>query len=754
MTGVWIRAVSAHVEPAVCWKRNMNNICKAFRISFNYASFFLALAIIAAVSLSYSIVNIKYRSDWIQNRDPLPEILSGQNYVQEIRVEKNGLESISLLLATFGRQNSSNVSISLSDSRGNAIMEWKLDSASLSDNKYRVFSLDRKLESRDETYYLAVTSDASAGNGITVWTSPAAGGLSLNGQDLGRTLCYRAAYRQPLSDIFSLANCLYASLIFVLAYTFLVLLSRLSAVWSENSAESAGVKAEQYILKGFCYVLIACCVFIRCYLYIYHKDLWLDECYIADAIYEASWGDLFSGHIPRQQSCPLLFAVVTKLLSYVTSYSPYVLYFFPTAAGILTAVLIYCFGKRLYGYKFAACGLTIYALSSSLLYYSSEFKPYIFDVLFTVILFGNLFSDLRKEQACRIFLGKKYPLLFAFAWLCSSTSIICSAAVGITIFFYLCFSRQIAFITLLLKLAKLYSPFVIFAALYYFGFLRQGASGFMYEFWKEGFIPSDILDIPDWVNEILKPVYYGMTDTIYSSTNTLSNILFWLAVFGLITVFCSNKYEFIAFVVLFALVAVLALKFYPVGLPAGIIGSRLILYILPVIIYLAAHGACSVINLWCRLQQRYSIFICILVFTIGLFGTIQSGAYYVRNRFHSEDSFRMYEIVSESYSPASDLIVAYSAAEPSFKYWKIFNSKLDSLPFVSIERDKLEKLTDDLFGLIGKDNYEGKKLIFFLLTHRDPAATVNVKNYFEEHSLRVRELKWIGAELLIIDLDK
>lgn len=733
----------------------MNKIFNAFRISSNHASFFLALALIFAVFLSYSIVNFKYKSDWIQNSEPLPEILSGQNYVQEIHADKNGLESISLLLATFSRNNSSNVSVSLSDSHGNVIKEWKFNSSILSDNSYRSFSLDRKLESsRGQTYYLSVTSDASAGNGITVWISSTVGGLSINGKEIDRAFCYRVSYVQPFADIFSLKICLYASLIFVLFYVVLVLISKLFGFLDEHAANKVVVHTEQAILKSFCYILIASCVFIRCYLYIYHKDLWLDECLIADAIYEASWGELLSGHIPRLQSCPLLFAVVAKLLSYVTSYSPYVLYFLPTAAGILAAVLIYCFGKRLYGYIFAASGLIIYALGSSLLYYSSEFKPYIFDVLFSVILFGSLFVDLRKKQACRIFLSKKYPLLFAVAWLCSSTSIICSAAVGITIFFYLCFSRQFAFITLILKLAKLYSLFFVFAALYYFGFLRHAASGYMYEFWKNGFIPSDISDIPDWINQILKPVYYGLTVTVFSSTITLSNILFVFAVFGLITVFYSSKYEFAAFVILFVLVVVLAVKSYPIGLPAGIIGSRLILYIFPAIIYLATHGLCLVINLWCRLQQRYMVFVCIMYFAIGFFGVFQTGLYYFNNRIHSEDSFRMYEIVSESYDPASDLIVAYSHAEPSFKYWKIFNSKLESLPFISIPREKLITLKDDLFSLIEKKNYENKKRIFFLFTHRDPAATTNVRNYLNEHGLSLREFNWIGTELLVIDLDK
>lgn len=506
-------------------------------------------------------------------------------------------------------------------------------------------------------------------------------------------------------------------------------------------------------LKLFCYILIAYCVFIRCYLYVYHKDLWLDESAIADAIYEASWSDLLAGRLPRMQSCPLAFAIINKLLSYITSYSPYVLYFLPTVAGISIAFLIYHFGMKLYGVRFAASGLTIYSLLFMPLYYSSEFKPYIFDFLFTIVLFGNLFVDIRKNDACRVFLSRKYPLLFAVSWLCSSTAIVCAAAIGITIFVYLCLSRRFTFILLILKLAKLYCPFVIFAGLYYFLFLRQGASGGMYKFWKIGFIPSNPSEIPQWCNTVLKSVFYGLTTTIYGSV--LSNIMLCLAILGLVTAFMTKnkKYELIAFAVLSVIVCVLAIKVYPIGLPVGMHGARLVFYILPVIIFFAALGICSIVNISCKLQRRYQFFIVVFTVTIALFGVIQSGAVHFKNRIHVEDSFQMYQTVLEKYNPNSDLIVAYNMVEHSFTYWKIFNSQQNNLPFVSIPRDKLITLKEDLFDLIGKKNFENKKRIFFLFTHRDPRATNNVKNYLIKHNIPLQEFKWYGAELLIVNLE-
>ena len=509
------------------------------------------------------------------------------------------------------------------------------------------------------------------------------------------------------------------------------------------------------LTKVICYLLVMYCVLIRCYLYFYHKDLWLDESYIADALYEVSWSDLFSGRLPRVQSCPLFFAVVNKLLSEVTNYSPYVLYFLPTVAGIVTTFLIYHFGMKLYGCMFTACCLTIFALMYMHLYYSSEFKPYIFDFLFTIVLFGNLFVDLRKTQVTciSIFLSKKYPLLFAVSWLCSSTAIICAASVGITIFIYLCLNRKLALTAIILKLIKIYWLFVIFAGIYYVFYLKQGASNRMYVDWKAGFIPAHLSEIPQWFNLTLKSVYYGLTTNIYG--HILSHTIFGLAICGFLTVFFVQKYEFIAFAVLFILIFALATKIYPIGLSGGFIAARLSFYVLPVFIFLAAHGIWSIVNIWCRYQFRFKLFILMLIFTVALFGVTQSGVRYFKNRIHHQETSQMYKMVSEQYNESTDLIVVNHWAEPSFKYWKIYNSQIDKLPFVSISSYKLISLKDDLFVLIGKHNYESKKRIFFLFSHLiNPKLKNNVMNYFKNHGFPVREFRWPGALMLIIDIGK
>ena len=221
----------------------METVGSAIKIDWHkYAAILIAPFLAIAVSLAYFIVKsedfLTVQSDEIKNNAYLPEVLSGQKYVQTIRSERNGLSKISLYFATFGRTNYSNVTVSLSDSEGNVIQNWNLKSNLLRDVAYRTLSLDSRIDnSMGQIYYLTITSDASAGNGITVFFSTEAvqKGLSLNGENLDRTICYRLTYRESLAKLFSKANGFHAIVLLVLAYLLLTMLPRLSRIRIENA---------------------------------------------------------------------------------------------------------------------------------------------------------------------------------------------------------------------------------------------------------------------------------------------------------------------------------------------------------------------------------------------------------------------------------------------------------------------------------------------------------------------------------------
>ncbi|HRY20967.1 MAG TPA: hypothetical protein P5198_05620, partial [Flexilinea sp.] len=94
----------------------------------------------------------------MEQNDPLSEILDGEEYIQEIHCEEDGLQKISIFFATFGRKNFSTVNLSLEDENRNIIQNWQLDSSLIKDNTYYTLALDRRIkDSKGQKYYLKIT---------------------------------------------------------------------------------------------------------------------------------------------------------------------------------------------------------------------------------------------------------------------------------------------------------------------------------------------------------------------------------------------------------------------------------------------------------------------------------------------------------------------------------------------------------------------------------------------------------------------
>lgn len=138
------------------------------------------------------------------------------------------------------------------------------------------------------------------------------------------------------------------------------------------------------ILKKTVIVLLGIAIVTRLYLYWYPKDLWLDEGAIFWTLYHGSWENIFSGHLPSQ-SCPLFFAVYNKLLFHF-SCTQHALYFLPTCTGIALVMLFAALARKIDGDVYAVLCVALFCIFRTFVYYSSEFKPYIFDAFISSFL--------------------------------------------------------------------------------------------------------------------------------------------------------------------------------------------------------------------------------------------------------------------------------------------------------------------------------------------------------------------------------
>ena len=131
----------------------LEKVKKYYRMDARKVALLLAVLL---VFLAYFWVQsrtfLTYKSDAAVSDGQLPELLEGQEVVQEVFVEKDGLLKIGIPFRTNGRVNFCTVSVSLLSEDGRLIQTWNIKGSLLQDNSYYTVELDRPLKkSRGQT---------------------------------------------------------------------------------------------------------------------------------------------------------------------------------------------------------------------------------------------------------------------------------------------------------------------------------------------------------------------------------------------------------------------------------------------------------------------------------------------------------------------------------------------------------------------------------------------------------------------------
>lgn len=204
--------------------------------SLDKKSLTLIIIILVVFFLYFWVQSLSFltsSTDTFESNEYLPEILDGQEYVQQIHCEENGLAEIGLSLATFGRKNLSTAEVSLINENGEMIQSWDLNCSLLRDNTYYTLELNRRIkDSKGKTYFVKIVSDATENNGITIYCNNTIEqkGLFLNGEDLQKTLCYQLVYHHSALDLFSKANGFHSIVVIVLSCILILLIPALTKI--------------------------------------------------------------------------------------------------------------------------------------------------------------------------------------------------------------------------------------------------------------------------------------------------------------------------------------------------------------------------------------------------------------------------------------------------------------------------------------------------------------------------------------------
>ena len=157
-------------------------------------------------------------------------------------------------------------------------------------------------------------------------------------------------------------------------------------------------RKEQYIKYGvntllFIFTLLA--IYTSFNVLLTNRSLWVDEAMLAYSLTERGLGNLTSGVFEWVQSAPVIYLYVVKIITLIGGNSEFTLRLWSFIAYIGILFCSYYISGAILRVKFPLMAVAFISNLPSMIYFASEFKPYITDVLsiMLVIIFYYRYQE-------------------------------------------------------------------------------------------------------------------------------------------------------------------------------------------------------------------------------------------------------------------------------------------------------------------------------------------------------------------------
>lgn len=450
---------------------------------------------------------------------------------------------------------------------------------------------------------------------------------------------------------------------------------------------------ETYIRLGI-FILLLVCVFSRICLYLFPKDMWLDECLLYNGISSHGWKELFCGNLSAYmekytdtswaqnylpQSAPLLFVIISRIIISFIGNNQLCLTFLPFACSVLAVLLLFLICRKAGDifYQFSTLAILSFCLTAT--YYTIEFKQYAGELFISLLL---IFDALKKLDGPgfvhRDFPSLKTTIFYCLCILGSSPAILFIPGVILAEFL-------IARLGPVGKRPRInYGKILfllLFVAVYYYFYLRAGNTPGMKEYWKSYFIPLRGWDA-FWEYWVVtgSDIFYAL----FPGPNF--SVLLFLGLLGGSALLWRHRPDFLLLLALPAVVTFLAnFFFYPPGHGKAPHGGRLLLFLLPNAVLvagwfygwllrkLAAVASYPPPPKWRKLQtfQRRTARIVFLgLLCAVLAGSLwDNGAYLYSRAYHIQQIGELVRIFRQNLRPES-LNLVYGMSQPAYQYYQ------------------------------------------------------------------------------------
>lgn len=256
------------------------------------------------------------------------------------------------------------------------------------------------------------------------------------------------------------------------------------------SLHSIYPRIAKWLLNAFLLIIIFAAVYTSFKMNIGDRSLFLDEAMLAYSFSERSIFNLTSDIFDWNQSAPILYLYIVKIITLLFGNSEFTLRLFSFISFIILLLSAFYIQKRILKVKLPLLGTAFIASMKILLMYSNEFKPYMSDC--TSILLTIIFYYLYTQKRINTY---TFISLLIILLLISNPSCFFIGACLFVEFIDSCIKKDNKRImtTIAIGVVILFSFFI-----YYLYWLKPVIdAGEMAEFWKEKHFPLIPLQIAD-----------------------------------------------------------------------------------------------------------------------------------------------------------------------------------------------------------------------------------------------------------------
>jgi hypothetical protein len=490
-------------------------------------------------------------------------------------------------------------------------------------------------------------------------------------------------------------------------------------------------------LQKIAWVALALAFLLRVVQYLLNRSLWMDEAYLSLNLVHRSFAGLWRP-LDYHQGAPIGFLLLEKSAVHLLGTSEFALRLLPLLAGLVSVILFYELANKV-NTAAAPIAVGLFALSPSLIYYSSEVKQYSCDVAIALLLYCLTIDGSTSEwKPAQVGL---LGLVGSIAIWISHPSVFVLAGIGSTIFLGLVGQKDWS------KLRRLSFAFLMWAAsliMCYLVTLRNLAHDpELLAYWKLNFMPFPPRSVADF------KWFLDSFFAFFSSTAGLQFVGLAALVFivGGVSMFARNR-QCLLLLLSPAIPTLLAsgLHKYPFG-------GRLTLFLVPATLLLVAEGA-EVIR--SSNSSRLPVLGLVL---IGLL-FLDPGVYVLHHfaRPFTEVARPGVMLLEEikpvmafvrTHEQPTDVVYVFDGAQQAFDYY----SELDGFPLNNVQMgtaagDDPHNYTPDL------DRLRGKR-VWVLISHTHGAGGVESKYLMFDLDMIGKKLDFFasaGAEVDLYDL--